>query len=686
MLQARNLDDQTYAEIMETALGQLPWLCPAWTDHNAHDPGITILELMAWYKEMQQYHMNQLTDELRCSLLKLVGIVPKPASPAVCAVEMDENGPSRPAGARLQTKEGIPFELVNPIPDRRTLLRRVCIEQGQRFSDVGHLLDRRITFQPFLPEDGNRSAFHIGFSQLEEGDLYLWFDVDPPEGVPRNPFQEPDQMPRIIRWNAEGAQQTRVLSDETHALSVSGCVHLAVDGWPKGEDGLYWLTLTLQDPGCEEEVRLSGLSASRYPAVQQETWAKTWLLTAPQQPVWETFLEDAQAQGSEIAVFLLQNGAWSQTAKWLEECLPEGRRLLLDTSQADAVPENVLVIRHETAHGYTLLFDAKGLPGETFQLDLEGRTVLTENFTLLCETLDRNGQVHPLFWRCVDHLRRCGPRDRVFTYDPVRETITFGDGEHGALLRPGKGAILAACMTLSYCGGGNIPAGRNLRFETDDYEVTHRAATGGSNRESVAAAQTRLLRRLNNSKKCVSAADYERQAKATPGLRISAAKAIPGWDPDEPTGKSQMPIVTIVVVPESGRERPTPDSRFLRRIQHQLDAVRPIGTCVRVIAPVYVDVSVTARIRVEGSISERVLARKIQDDLRNDSTGIGGTIRVSDVAAGIQTLPGVLQVQELELRASGMGCVRTREGDLQLPRRAIPCLKQLQMTYLDHHL
>ena len=43
MLNARNLDDQTYEQIVRTAEGRLPWLCPAWTDHNAHDPGITIL-------------------------------------------------------------------------------------------------------------------------------------------------------------------------------------------------------------------------------------------------------------------------------------------------------------------------------------------------------------------------------------------------------------------------------------------------------------------------------------------------------------------------------------------------------------------------------------------------------------------------------------------------------------------
>ena len=122
MLNARNLDDQTYEQIVKTAEGRLPWLCPSWTDHNAHDPGITILELMAWYKEMQQYHMNQFTDELRCKLLKLVGIHRQPATPARCALELGEDCPACLEGTPLVTREGIRFELAEVLPAQRPVI------------------------------------------------------------------------------------------------------------------------------------------------------------------------------------------------------------------------------------------------------------------------------------------------------------------------------------------------------------------------------------------------------------------------------------------------------------------------------------------------------------------------------------------------------------------------------------
>ena len=96
MLQSRNLDDQSFEQIMEYVTGRLPWLCPAWTDYNAHDPGITILELIAWYKEMQQYHMNTVTPALQKKLLKLLGVVPRPPRPASCLVSPPGTGGCRP--------------------------------------------------------------------------------------------------------------------------------------------------------------------------------------------------------------------------------------------------------------------------------------------------------------------------------------------------------------------------------------------------------------------------------------------------------------------------------------------------------------------------------------------------------------------------------------------------------------
>lgn len=683
MLSARNLDDQTYEEIVKTAEGRLPWLCPVWTDHNAHDPGITILELMAWYKEMQQYHMNQFTDPLRCKLLKLAGVSLQPAAPARCAVELEPEGPAYLAGERLTTREGIPFELAQAIPTRRTAIARIQVVQGERRMDVGELLEnRRITFQPFAEENGTYSQLYIGFSQLGEGDLRLWFDVETPAGAVRNPFASLNQVPRLIRWTCLGAENTTLVEDQTHALSVSGYVTLRPEGdWSAGADGLYWLVLTLEDAGCEEQVRLSGLSAGRWPALQQETWARSHFFQAPAQSDWVTCLPDALARDGDLAVFVRWDGRWNQTGSWQAAATQDGRLIQVDASQAvQDGADNVLVIALDGVHSSRLLFDAKGLPGETFFLDLEGRIALEDSFILFCDTLDRDGQVRPALWRCVDDLYACGPRDRVFTYDPIRETITFGDGEHGALLHRGEGAVLVASLALTQGDGGNIPGGTPLTFQTDGAVVLSQAARGGRAKETAAQAQARLLQELSRTRKCVSQADYERLARETPGLRVAAAKALPGYDPEEPTGVSRLPTVTVVAVPAGSGNHPLPDSRFLAAVQAQMDRVRPIGTQVKVVPPIYVDIQLDVTLRGGPEGMEQILNHQFSAWL--EETGIGGTLRAGDALALVQGAPGVTQAREVTLHTTHPGCYRNEEGDIRLPLRAIPRLGQLRVERL----
>ena len=683
MLNVRNLDDQTYEEIVRAAEGRLPWLCPAWTDHNAHDPGITILELMAWYKEMQQYHMNQFTDALRCKLLKLAGVKRQPACPARCAVELSPEHPARLTGERLATPEGIPFELVQEVPACRPAIGRIQVVQGSRRVDVGELMeDRRVTFQPFGEDDGAFSRLYIGFSQLGESDLRLWFDVEQPSGASRNPFASLEQAPRVIRWTCEGAEDTRLLRDETHALSVSGYVTLRpVGAWPAGDGGLHWLILTLEDPGCEERVRLSGVSASRWPALQQETWAKNRRFLAPAQEDWTVCLGDALARDGDLAVFVRTPERWEQTGSWQAAATLAGRLIQVDTREAaQDGEENVMVVALDGAHSQQLLLDARGLPGETFFLDLEGRIALAESFTLLCNTLDRDGRIRPAFWRCVDDLYACGPRDRVFTYDPVRETITFGDGEHGALLQRGAGAVLAAGLTLTRGAGGNIPGGTTLTFQSDGVPVRSQAARGGRDQETTAQAQARLLLRLSDTRKCVSADDYRRLAMKTPGLRVAAAKVLPGYDPDEPTGVSRLPTVTVVVVPAGAGAHPMPDQRFLAAVQQQMERIRPVGTQVKVVPPVYVALQVDVTLRGGETGLEDSLREQISGWL--EDSGIGETLRARDAWALVQAVPGVLQVREVRLRAVGQGCYQNEEGDIFLPQRAIPRLQSLQVEQL----
>jgi hypothetical protein len=66
------LDDRSYTDLVEEARALIPALCPEWTNHNATDPGITLIELFAWLTEMLIYRVDRLPREHVRTFLKLL--------------------------------------------------------------------------------------------------------------------------------------------------------------------------------------------------------------------------------------------------------------------------------------------------------------------------------------------------------------------------------------------------------------------------------------------------------------------------------------------------------------------------------------------------------------------------------------------------------------------------------------
>lgn len=54
-----SLDDRGFADILDEARARIVTNDPEWTNHNASDPGITLIELFAWLTEMLGYRADQ---------------------------------------------------------------------------------------------------------------------------------------------------------------------------------------------------------------------------------------------------------------------------------------------------------------------------------------------------------------------------------------------------------------------------------------------------------------------------------------------------------------------------------------------------------------------------------------------------------------------------------------------------
>ena len=68
-----SLDNRSFDQLVAEGRGQIPRLSPQWTDHNASDPGITLVELAAWLTEQNIYRFDRPSDEARRAFARLVG-------------------------------------------------------------------------------------------------------------------------------------------------------------------------------------------------------------------------------------------------------------------------------------------------------------------------------------------------------------------------------------------------------------------------------------------------------------------------------------------------------------------------------------------------------------------------------------------------------------------------------------
>ena len=68
------LDDRSYEEIRDETIAKIVNHCPEWTNHNASDPGVTLVELFAYMSEMTQFRLNQVPQKNYLAFLDLLGI------------------------------------------------------------------------------------------------------------------------------------------------------------------------------------------------------------------------------------------------------------------------------------------------------------------------------------------------------------------------------------------------------------------------------------------------------------------------------------------------------------------------------------------------------------------------------------------------------------------------------------
>ncbi|MEK3881861.1 putative baseplate assembly protein [Paenibacillus sp. PL2-23] len=718
MLPKLPLDDRTYAEIVQQSRKLIPKRMPEWTDENAHDPGMTMLEMLAWLTEMQRYFISRVPDRNKRKFLDLLGVTPRDTESARTLVQF--SGVTEPVSIPKGTKllaEDQTFETLSTISLRPLSLDRIICRTELEANDVTAWSDHlHVAFQPFGKDARRGARLYISFDrELEPGetttltikllkhdesirDLYDALD----EEVLTTLVPSAKLAWRAYCWDEQAGRAAwmpiEVLRDETLQFSSSGSIVFrtaapmrSVVVHPAADKPRYWISCTVEEGGFELPPRISGLMLHTVMACQRDTLCE---------------YEDFEATGAEGETFTLATylGSIGEIRVQVGDAERGWQELEPSQFAVERRPDGggAVVRLLDAAHGwvgvsgsrvrliagvpgfqrYSTLGSGTGLPNqvvEVFELPCRKRTALG----LQVARREKGGALIWEDWTPVEHFDRSGPYDRHYVYRPDKRLVQFGNGERGAIPEASAdGNIALAACELGGGERGNVKPGLIREWADRSGPAAHIAvsnqfyAAGGAEAETLQQSLVRAQLELKRTFRAVTEKDYEGLAKETPGLEVARAKAIPLYKPglsDYPREQAHGQI-SVVVVPHGLTETPAPSAGFLRTVKAHLDSRRLIGTELHVIGPAYVEITVHAVIVVEPQFADESdkLVQLLRELLRPISDGNGGwefgrTVYKGDIYNTLTKANGVVFVQDLWLNADGLEARKTAGGDIQLP-------------------
>lgn len=700
MIKLPVLDDQNYNDIVEAAKRRIPVIFPEWTDFNEHDPGITLIELFAWLKEMQQYTLDRMPDSVRKAMLLLAGTKPHDPSAASAKLIFTESVPKvLPVGSNAFSADGAEFTLTEPFESQPFSIENVIMQSPDGFVDITEIASEQGTaFYPFGADlDCQNFSLYLKLSSAVNRLTLDMFTQDRCD-VPRNPCEDDVSALRKIVWEystPHGFKRCTIENDETYGLSFSGKITLCTDddfaetAADVPTNGV-WLRAAVEYSGCEDMPMLSGIYTNTVTLVQKHC-ESSFADMMFSDGIIE--VNDVLAATGERMVMLRDKYGWIVVPD--PEYTVTGSTVRFDLSQyakevADDGKPNVRLVFCTYEFANKILYSSDGLPCQSFAFDPDG-TLLTEELKIMVK--DRENSENPRWneYSYIENLELAGAFDRVFTFDEKNRTLVFGDNENGEVPPVGNDNILIMCCSVTNGSGGNASSGnlKEIRCVNESYPVCQlNAAQGGCDRESFDAALRRFRYELSDCCRAVSAEDYRRIAMRTPGLRVADVKAIPAFDPDDvyaPPEKLRG-IMTLAVLPYSRSTYPMPDEKYLAAIKNHMEKSRLLTVELKTCAPVYVMVNVNAEIILDTNEVEMVL-QNAENQLRRlfgiyspDGTSrFGKPVREADLVAELCSVQGVLTVKNLKINTDRPECRKTAAG-LIIPPNAIACCGNVELV------
>jgi hypothetical protein len=169
-----SLDDRTWTDLTAETTALIPRYAPNWTNWNASDPGITLVELFAWLTEMTIYRLDRISPRHRRKFLNLLGFdIGQPEAAATLLSFAPDPGVDScelPAGVQFQAIVSgnlVPFRTARNLDVTPVVLRAIQVDRGDGIlQDVTGQWNDQSPMAAFGLNPQPGAAMYLGFDEL----------------------------------------------------------------------------------------------------------------------------------------------------------------------------------------------------------------------------------------------------------------------------------------------------------------------------------------------------------------------------------------------------------------------------------------------------------------------------------------------------------------------------------------
>lgn len=638
MLRSEDLARDGFEEIFKSAKSEIPKIYPGWTDHNPSDPGITILELLSYLAEVQQYHLNFIHKGHYLRYLKLLGTAPRGVIPSKTYLKLTGSGelPEKTLFYADNNNNYLPFETAcRCTPDDNGV---VSIESAGSVSetlqnDGGILSDvfGNSAFYPFGKEcktgAGKYPEFKIRTKNpVKAGSAVgIYFSVDHNERF--TPIRSNCELPVTLAAKT-GTGSAEILLDETMGFTTSGVILLKAN--------------------ASSNELIFYISSGEFTAVPVVTSVIMNVVPAYQR---ETLAYIAGFGGEKVPNYLMT------VDKNNRRNLVKSVEKITDDLRLEAV-----YLRPDLA-GKALIGTANGLCGFRVKLDIPD--ILPEELAVY---IDEGDGIYK--WETVPDFDRADKLTRCCVYDPDASELVFGDGRKGM---PPRGDIYIFGCAVSAGEDGNVKAGmvNSTDEATGISAVNILPSIGGSEPQSIDDCFNEVRERANAPDCCITLADYENAVRSASGVPDKRVKAF--------VSDTKENVVCIAAECRIGSDN---DSALMRNIKNNLFPRVLVGTKVEFPAVRYsgVNIFIGVSASLYYSNCKEQTEKALRDYFRSDRVNFGDTVSVNDISRYVSGLSWINAVRSVDLSVSASDGERLAGGDIRLKNVCLPIADKIQLT------